>query len=241
MSTDLHRDVRILKVYAVLSTAAILALGTLGMTSSRVDRQHFEEIDVERVNVVEADGRLRMVLSNEERQHPGIVDGDTVPRDHARPAGILFFNHRGDEAGGLVVGRNGAPDGTGHFVSFTMDKSRHDQTVALQHLESDDGSYFAGFRIVDRPNVSLHETIDEIDRVRAIEDSVARDSAIEALRRLGHLGARRITIARSRDTSAEILLADSQGRPRLVLSVSADGTPGLRFLDETGAVTRALP
>lgn len=241
MSTDLHRDVRILKAYAVVSTVAILGLGTLGLTSSREAPQRFEEIDVERINVVEADGRLRLVISNRERQHPGIVDGDTIPRDHARPAGILFFNHRGDEAGGLIVGRNGAPDGTGHFVSFTMDKSRHDQTVALQHLESDDGSYFAGLRVVDRPNVSLHETIDEIERVRAIEDSAARVAAIDSLRRRGHLGARRITIARSRDASVEILLADPEGRPRLVLGVGADGTPGLRLLDETGAVVHAWP
>ena len=53
--------------------------------------QKFAEIDVERINIVEKDGKFRMVISNKERQHPGIIDGKTLPREEGRPAGMLFF------------------------------------------------------------------------------------------------------------------------------------------------------
>ena len=51
-----------------------------------------------------------------------------MPRPNGRPPGLIFFNHRGDECGGLIFDENG---GKGHFISLTLDKSRQDQTVGL--------------------------------------------------------------------------------------------------------------
>ena len=163
------------------------------------DKTRFEEIDVERINVVEADGKLRMVISNRERQHPGIVDGKEMPRPSGRPPGIIFFNHLGDECGGLIFDENG---GKGHFVSLTMDKSRQDQTVGLQHLEGDDGSYFAGLSLWERPHTSLADFVEEFERAKAIEDEAARAAAMEDLRERGEFGSRRIVVAKQRDKSA---------------------------------------
>src|SRR5688500_18911636 len=85
-------------------------------------KQRFEEIDVERINVVEKDGKLRLVISNQARQHPGIVNGKIIERKEPRPPGMIFFNHLGDEMGGLIFGENGA---NGHFGSLTWDKVRN--------------------------------------------------------------------------------------------------------------------
>ena len=62
---------------------------------------------------------------------------------------MIFFNHKGDESGGLIFDENGDD---GQFESLTFDKMRQDQTVGIQHLESEDGSYFAGMRVWDRPS-----------------------------------------------------------------------------------------
>jgi hypothetical protein len=62
-------------------------------------RQKVDEIDVERINIVEKDGKLRMVISNRERQHPGITDGKLMPRPDGRAPGMLFFNHKGERNG----------------------------------------------------------------------------------------------------------------------------------------------
>src|SRR6266536_3117551 len=98
MDNKLQRDVRLLKAYSILIT---VLLGVIAFTAaSRADQKtKFEEIDVERINIVEKDGKLKMVISNGERQHPGVVDGKTLSR--TRSPGILFFNEKGDECGGL--------------------------------------------------------------------------------------------------------------------------------------------
>src|SRR5499426_1131049 len=94
----LEKEVRILKVYAVVMT---LLFGALALSAFRQADQKtkFTEIDVERINIVEKDGKLKMVISNSERQHPGVIEGRTLSR--SRPAGMLFFNDKGDECGGL--------------------------------------------------------------------------------------------------------------------------------------------
>src|SRR6266498_1791024 len=134
----LQRDVRLLKAYAFGATLLLVVLMFAGLGQTN-QKTKFTEIDVERINVVEKDGKLKMVISNKERQHPGVMDGMTIPRK--RPPGILFFNEKGDECGGLIF------DGdqqNGQFLVVSFDKFRQDQTIQLQHLEGTDGRYFAG-------------------------------------------------------------------------------------------------
>ncbi len=44
-----------------------------------------------------------------------------------------------------------------------------------------------------------------------------------------------------RNDTAMISLADKKGKPRIEISVTADGTPKLDFLDEAGKVIYSLP
>src|SRR5439155_27382618 len=71
MEPKLEKEVRFLKIYAVIAT---LACAVFFFTAFAIQskKQKFEEIDVERINIVEKDGKLRMVISNQERQHHGI-------------------------------------------------------------------------------------------------------------------------------------------------------------------------
>jgi hypothetical protein len=64
--------------------------------------ESFDEINVKRINIIENDGTIRMVLSNKERQHPGRIDGKDID-EREREAGLLFFNDEGDECGGCVI------------------------------------------------------------------------------------------------------------------------------------------
>lgn len=70
----LLKEVRILKIYA-LTLTIIFALFLFMSFRPDIARQKFGEIDVERINIVEKDGTLKMVISNEARQHPGMMDG----------------------------------------------------------------------------------------------------------------------------------------------------------------------
>src|SRR5262249_29060340 len=85
--SKLEKEVRFLKIYAVVTTLlfGVLAFSAFQQASQKMK---FSEIDVERLNIVEKDGKLKMVISNSERQHPGIVDGKMLSRK--RPPGIIF-------------------------------------------------------------------------------------------------------------------------------------------------------
>jgi len=237
MQTNLERDVRFLKIYAAVATLVLTAVLLSAFTYQQNRKQRFEEIDVERINIVEKDGKLRMVISNRERQHPGVVDGKTLTRPNGRPPGMIFFNHLGDEAGGLIFDENG---GKGHFLSLTFDKARQDQTIGLQHLEGDNGQYFAGLTIWDRPNTSLADFLDKSEAIQQMPDGPDKAAALRALRVEG-LSPTRISIAKNRDKSATIVLSDANGKPRIRLSVEETGNPKLDFLDESGRITYTLP
>src|SRR5690349_18147562 len=99
----LERDVRALKAYSFVVTLLLGVIAFTGFIQAN-QKTRFTEIDVERINIIEKDGRLTMVLSNGERQHPGIIDGRTLAR--TRPPGMLFFNDQGDECGGLSFSGN---------------------------------------------------------------------------------------------------------------------------------------
>jgi stress response protein SCP2 len=143
------------KIYRLQALcAAIILISTsfllMGFTSQT--KQKFSEIDVERINVVEKDGKLKMVISNKERQHPGTVDGITYnERKGERPAGMIFFSEKGDEIGGLIFDGD---TGKGQGGSLTFDKFRGDQTVQFIQNEPTDGNYFAGLLMNDE-NISL--------------------------------------------------------------------------------------
>jgi hypothetical protein len=97
----IEKELRLLKIYAGVSILVCAVLFALAFKAANTKR--FDEIDVERINIVESDGKLRMVLSNKVRQHPGTMDGVTYDeRRGKRPPGLMFFNEKGDEVGGLV-------------------------------------------------------------------------------------------------------------------------------------------
>jgi hypothetical protein len=246
MRTVLERNVYFLKIYAAAATVVCLFLFASAFAFQASRPTSFEEINVERINIVEKDGKLRLVISNRARQHPGSVDGKLIPRPNGRPPGVLFFNHRGDEAGGLVFDENGSPtgngvsEGTGHFVSLTFDKSRQDQVVGLQHLEGDNGEYLSGLRIWDRPQTSMSEFMPRNESVQRMPGGPAKERAERQLQQ-DFNAPQRLFAGRRRDKSAAVELYDSNGRSRIRISVDPTGTPKLEFMDESGRVTQSLP
>ena len=237
MESKLLKEVRFLKVYAITVTLVSLVLIVSGFTfQSR--KQKFEEIDVERINIVEKDGKLRMVISNQERQHPGIVNGKVIERNGPRPPGIIFFNHLGDEMGGLIFGDNG---GNGHFGSLTWDKVRNDQTMGFRYLESDNGTYQSGLEMWQQPNIPSDVVFAKREAANKIADEVKRKAAIQALLDNNEVTTNRLFLGKRRDNSTMLLMSDIKGRPRIRLQVAPDGTPKLEFLDEAGKVTYSAP
>jgi hypothetical protein len=66
-----------------------------------------DEIQVHRINVVEPNGSLRMVISNRARLPGMIVKGKEQPKSDRPQAGMIFYNDGGSENGGLAAQREG--------------------------------------------------------------------------------------------------------------------------------------
>lgn len=237
MNTKLEKEVRFLKIYAVVATlcCAVFLFSAFTMNNNN---QKFAEIDVERINIVEKDGKLRMVISNQERQHPGISNGKIIKRDGPRPPGMIFFNHLGDEMGGYVFGDNG---GNGHFGMLTWDKVRNDQTMTFRHLESNDGTYQTGIEMWQQPNIPGEAMLAKLEAAQKINDETARRADIQKLRDSGELTTNRLFLGKRRDNSTMLLMSDIKGNPRIRMQVAPNGTPKLEFLDSAGKVVYTLP
>lgn len=66
------------KIFRLQAFCAIIVLVggcifLLGFSSDK--KQKFDEVDVKRINIKDEDEKLRMVISNKDRQHPGMIDG----------------------------------------------------------------------------------------------------------------------------------------------------------------------
>jgi stress response protein SCP2 len=236
MESKLEKEVRFLKIYAVVATLICGVFLSSAFTFQN-RKQKFEEIDVERINVVEKDGKLKMVISNRERQTPVIVDGKTFAQEGGRSAGMIFFNEKGDEVGGLIFRGN---TGEGQQSSFTFDKFRGDQTIAFQHQESSDGEYRAHLAFND-VNLPTAELVAKLDAIKQLPNEAARNAAVREMRERGEFMVNRLALGKGRDKSAYMNLSDAKGRTRIRIVVTAEGTPKIDFLDEAGKVTHTLP
>ena len=85
MRRSIRRQIQWLRVYAALTTLVIVVLATAAFRQPAAP-QKFEEINAQRINIVDADGTLRMVISNKDRMHPGVIDGKTIDRRDQSPA-----------------------------------------------------------------------------------------------------------------------------------------------------------
>jgi hypothetical protein len=234
----LQRDVRLLKTYAFVVTVLLGVLAFAGFSQGN-QKNKFAEIDVERINVIEKDGKLKMVISNSERQHPGVIDGRTLSR--TRPAGMLFFNDKGDECGGLSFNGEQKDGKASAGALLAFDRFLQDQTVAIQYGENN-GQYSAGLRVWDRPDSSLGEVVDKLQAIQKMTDGPEKTQAMQKLRETSGVGAaQRVFVGKTREKAAALTLSDPQGRPRAQLIVDAQGAARLEFLDEKGGVVQSIP
>ncbi len=140
---------QVLTVYsAVLSTAFLVVLLT-GAKSPTT--KSFDKIQVHRIDVVEPDGTLPMVIADHDQMPGVIIKGRENPKVDRPQAGMLFFNDEGTENGGLIFG--GHRDEKGEVInsggSRSFDKYGASQIVQLVGVEDKDNQ-FAGLAVSDQ-------------------------------------------------------------------------------------------
>jgi len=244
MSDQLARDVRFLKRYAIVSTLLFACATLLAFRRSSAAREKFTEIDVERINVMEPDGKYRMVISNRPRSIGPIYKGKPFGYAGGTRPGIIFFNDEGTENGGLTfTGKQNADGSVQASTHMSFDQFNQDQVLNLDYGESGAQRQVA-ITMLDRVPSDIYEFVQRRDSIQKMSDSSARTAALQALvapRNGVPLQAQRVFLGRNGQKAAALVLSDPNGRPRLRIAVDSTGAPSLEFLDEGGRVVSKLP
>ena len=201
-------------------TAVLILFITLSFTKN--EKPRFEEIDVERINIVEKDGQLKLVISNKARQHPGLINGKEIPA-RERSAGLIFFNEAGDECGGLV--HESTPESSD--MTYSVDQYRNDQIMQLNYSETRGGQAKRAY------GLKLWDRSDEmpLERQLRLKDSAEVKKTLAAQ---GAFGAERFFAGKTYNNEVGVFIRDSKGNPRIKLYIDAQNNPQLQFLDEKG-------
>ena len=245
MDASIAKQLRFLRASTLVSTTALLVLGLAAFTrAGQPAKQRFTEIDVERINVVEPDGKLRMVISNRPRSIGPIYKGKPFGYPGGTRPGIIFFNDEGTENGGLTFNGRRNPDGKFQSsLGMSGDQYNQDQVLYLQYNDQN-GQRRMGFTVADRADVDIYDLVAERDSIMKMPEGPART---EALRKWGEprngqpLFAQRVYVGRDVAKSALVNLSDRSGKSRIRLVVDSLGRASLDFLDESGKVTYSLP
>jgi hypothetical protein len=176
MRASLRRQLWVMRAYMIVVSLALVVLATAAFRqpASPPPPQNLGEITVERINLVDKDGTLRMVIADKDRMHPGVLDGKVIER--ARPvAGIIFFNDEGDEVGGLTYSGRVANGQRAAQAGITFDQLKQDQTIGLRYSESN-GQRTAALEVWDRSDRPLSELIDALNAANRLTDPAQREA-----------------------------------------------------------------
>lgn len=139
---------RFLVIYSGVLTAVLAVSVLTGF--AKPSSPSFDEINVHRINVLEPDGTLRMVIADSAKLPGVIVKGKEQPKVDRPQAGMIFFNDEGSENGGLIFG--GRRDANGNVVdsggSLSFDRYNANQVVQLLGVD-DKENHMAGMAVSD--------------------------------------------------------------------------------------------
>ena len=218
--------------YSGILTAVVVGVLVSGAVQG-VGPGRFTILDVERINVREPDGTLRLTISNRESFPEIPVRGEEVLHPNRDTAGMLFINDEGTEVGGLTWGGYEIDGRRFSAGSLTFDGYEQDQTVQLMGYQNGPART-SGLVITDRPEASLDFVA--LSNFMALPEA-ERAAAAEVANLVGQ---QRAFLGRQPSGASELVLRDAAGKRRLVLSVAPDGGAKIDFLDETGQVTRTV-
>jgi hypothetical protein len=223
---------RALVAYSGALTAVVIGVMVSGAVQG-VGPARFTEIDVQRINVREPDGTLRMVISNQTSFPEIPYRGREIPHPGRDTAGMLFMNEEGTEVGGLIFGGKDEDGVRSSGGSLTFDGYEQDQTVQIMGSQRGQRRV-SGLVVTDRSEEPADFSV--LERLAGLSPAEQQAAMVSA--NMG--GSQRAFLGRQGSGASELVLRDGAGKARLVLSVAADGAARIAFMDETGRTTRVV-
>lgn len=229
---------RFLMIYSGVLTAVFAVTVLSGFVRSPRSMT-LEQLDVQRINVREPDGTLRLVVSNANKAPGVFIKGKEYPHPDRKDAGMIFFNDEGTENGGLIFGGEKSQDGTksshGHL---SFDAYEQDQTLVLDAHQAGDKRYTT-IRFIDYPDYSILEEIQLTNSIKNLPND-QQQAKLKAFHDAHGARTTRMLLGRDEDNCVVLALSDAQGHPRIEMKVAPDGTPSFQMLDGSGKITGEL-
>lgn len=235
---QLEKRVKFLSFYAMGSTL-LIALLFIGAFTFQNDKR-FDEITVERINIVNPDGKLAMVLANFHRLPGPIFQGREYFAERRKGiAGMIFYNGHGNEIGGLTYALNLEDSTFRAFRHLSFDQYKQDQVLVLQYRQTPKNNY-VGIALNHRPtDVTILEVIERLKAIRNASGKKLKQ-AKQWLSQLKEETFTRISLA-TVNKKAQLAMTDTEGRTRILLYVDSLDVPHLKFFNKKGEVIYSIP
>lgn len=179
-----------------------------------------KELNVEKLNICEPDGTVKMSLFNSRNIPSLIIDGEDILPGHRSKdgvSGIIFYNNHGDECGGLIHGSDIDEDGKVSMgMSLTFDKWKQDQVLQM-NLQKDGDKELYGISIYDRPKKNIKNTLFLMNELQKETDKEKQKILIREIRKNNH---KRIFVGHDVDGDTKISLCDSNGKEKLKIFIN---------------------
>jgi hypothetical protein len=210
--------------------------------------QKFGTIDVERINIVESDGTVKMIITNVEQFPNGTttVNDIVLNKNRKKRSGMLFFNEDGLENGGLIY--DGSKNENGHISGLSLTYDRYDGDQVMQLLTTDEARgderrVSSKLTFHDRTaNLSREETDKIMAEIDSIKDKKIRRQKYKEYADQGLIGATpRIMLGKTRSQNNGLFLFGDNGEMKAMFYVDKDNNVKLEVYDDQGKVTNSWP
>jgi len=243
---NFSRELVMLRAFAACAVGSMIIVLLFAFKTN--ENQKFKTIDVERINIVEADGTVKMIITNVEQFPNGTttVNGRKVTKDRKKRSGMLYFNEDGIECGGFIY--DGAKDENGHSagLSLTYDRYDGDQVMQLKTLDFKKGEkrmVSSSLVFNDRTaNLNQQEITQVMEEIELIEDKKLRRQKYKEYADKGLIGATpRILLGKTGSQNNGLFLFGENGETKAMFYVDKNNKVKLEVYDEEGKVANSWP
>lgn len=220
----MQTELKIHKAFSVFTFLTIVFLGFNAFTPKTAPTEQFSTIDVERINIVEPDGTVKLIITNIDQFPTGEgtkVNGYQINAKRKKRAGMLFFNEDGIECGGFIYDGQKTENGHSSGLSLTYDQYDSDQVMQLLNIDSKGKS---GKRKV-RSMLMFNDY--------PLDDSKTNN-------KMGR-GTPRIMLGKTGSENNGLVLFDDKGKPKAMFYIGTDNKPRLETFNDKMEVVHSWP
>jgi hypothetical protein len=208
------RRVQVLTSAMAVTFVVVICMASIGhvYASDGGRNASFGTITVKRIDVVENNGTRRLVIAGADNMPPPVINGKAYKRAIS-PAGIAFYNDKGEERGGIGL----APRSGGEQSALVFDYNHGDGIGLIRRQRP--GHTEAGLDILDPPPAGEFghggNPRVQVQVVNGDSQIVLRDAK----------GAPRLRFSVSKNGDPEIEFLDSNGKVTRQISAGGNSEP----------------